>query len=143
MNILKRKFWSARWQWCFNLWFLQTYVKNNSYLKKPDDLLQADMLSKPVMKWLKSLVHFLITRAVLASSSYFDKKIQINIYFLKLIFGKILPDFCWMQQHRPFYLLRAKLFAFPQQGPHLSFWPIEKVKYWLVLWIEIFMTLSS
>ena len=143
MNIFKRKFWSARWQRCSNLWFIQIYVKYNSYLKKPDDLLQADMLSKPVMKWLKSLVHFLITRAVLASSSYFVKKSPNYYFFFKLIFVKILLDFCWMQQHHPFYLLRAKLFAFPQQGQHLSFWPFENEKYWLVLWIEIFMTLSS
>ena len=134
MNILKRKFWSARWQWCFHLWFLQIYVKNNSYLKKPDDLLQADMLSKPVMKWLKSLVHFLITRAVLASSSYFVKKSPNYFLFFKSIFTKLI--FTWLLLNATASSIlpsSCKMICFSSTRPtpfFLTYW--KKMKYWLV-----------
>ena len=112
MNILKRKSWSARWEWCFHLWFLKIYVKYDSYLKKPDDLLLADMLSKPVIKWLKRAVHFLITRAVLASSSYFEKKSKLICIFLNNFLEKsyLTSAECNSIVHSTFFVQNYLLF---------------------------------
>ena len=147
MNILKRKFWSARWQWCFNLWFLQTYVKNDSYLKKPDDLLLADMLSKPVIKWLKSAVRFLITLAVFASSSYFGKKIKVNFCF-ELDFGKKITWLLLNATASSILPSSCKMICFSSTRPtpfFLTYWKNELLISLVsnligTMWIEIFAT---
>ena len=123
------------------------YKKNHSYLKKPDDLLLADMLSKPVMKWLKSAVHFLITRAVLASSSYFVKK-SPNYFFISINFQNF---FTWLLLNATASSIlpsSCKIICFSSTRPtpfFLTYWKNEVLislvsNLITTMWIKIFVT---
>ncbi len=80
----KSTFWKA-----FNSGFLEKFekVNFNSTLKNPECLLLADISSSPWMNWVKSMMHFLMTPAVLDSSSWL---------LLKVSPSSILPSSCRM-----------------------------------------------